>query len=82
MSTLHQGDFVVITLQTSCHHERPHSPAEDGMRGLITGEGQPGDHPYFVLFSGRARECRTPAAALDFLPLGRCYRADELEPIP
>lgn len=52
------------------------------MRGTVTGDDLPGDHSLFVLYGGRARKCRTRAAELDFLALGRTYRPDELEVIP
>lgn len=51
------------------------------MRGIVTDDGQPGDHPLFVLFKGRKRE-PGQAVVAGFLPLGRCYRPDELEVIP
>jgi hypothetical protein len=40
------------------------------MRGLVTDDGQPGDHPLFVLFKGRKRESEQAVVA-GFLPLGR-----------
>lgn len=82
MPTITRGARVVVTLRDGCQHEKPHREAEDGMRGTVTGDNLPGDHSLFVLFGGRARECRTPAASLEFLPLGRAYHPDELEVIP
>lgn len=51
------------------------------MRGTFAANDLPGDHSLFVLYGGRERECRTPAASLDLLLLGRAYRPDELEMI-
>jgi hypothetical protein len=77
MNTITRGTWVCVTLYDHFDHERPHRPAEDGMRGIGTDDAQPGDHPLFVLFKGRQRE-PGQAVVAGFLPLGRCYRADEL----
>lgn len=84
-SVITRGTWVCVTLRDDCQGERPHKPDEDGMRGTVTGSDEAGDHPLFVLFSGRKRESRFPSApdrfGLDRLPLGRLYRPDELEVI-
>ena len=79
-SAITRGTWVCVNLGAACHGtgrslER-HRPAEDGMRGLVTGDAQPGSHSVFVLFKGRAPG-RSGVAG--FLPLGRCCRPDELE---
>ena len=79
MNTITRGTWVCVTLPNQCDNERPHRRAEDGMRGVVTDDAQPGDHPLFVLFKGRAPG-RLGVAG--FLPLGRCYRPDELDVIP
>ncbi len=40
MNTITQGTWVVVTRPDQFDHERPHQVGEDGMRGLVTDDGQ------------------------------------------
>lgn len=80
ITTITEGATVCVTLHPDCAGDRPHLPVEDGMRGQVTGQRN-GDHPYFVLFQGRARESRLSGNPFAMLPLGRWYAVDELEEI-
>jgi hypothetical protein len=83
-TTISCGTRVVVTLRDDCPHARRHRPDEDGLRGLVTDDSRPGDHPLFVLFQWQARPSRFPVPPPDRLgidrrPLGRLYSPDELE---
>jgi hypothetical protein len=79
MSDIVEGSHVVIRPYADCDGGgKPHRfVAEDGQHGVVTCDRQPGDHSLFVLFKGGG----PPRPFGVSLPLGRCYRPDELEPM-
>ena len=81
-SAIPRRTWVCVNLSAACQGPgrslQRHRPAEDGMRGLVTADAQPGSHSLFVLYQGQSPG-RTVVAG--WLPLGRCYRPDELEVI-
>jgi hypothetical protein len=74
---IREGSHVIIRPYADCDGGgKPHYfVAEDGQHGVVTGTNPSGDHSVFVLFEGSG----PPRSFGASLPLGRCYRPDELE---
>jgi hypothetical protein len=84
MNTVTAGSWARVRLRPDCPGDgrRPHHPAEEDCRVEVTSVGRTdmdGDHTVFALYKGGGGKVSGPPGGLG---IGRCFRPDELEPIP
>ena len=52
--TIRENTWAIVRLLTDCAGDgRPHHPAEDGARVMVTVADRDGDHSVFALYKGR-----------------------------